>query len=238
MFMPPSDLNRSIHISPNSVLRIVVGMAAGIVVLHSLSWLALESGWTKARLVHLLFDLRAEGNLSSYFAALLLLLNGILCLVSARIEEGSTTERHGWLVAGLVLLFLSADEAGQVHEKLNKSMRALVGEGYGGLLKFAWVVPYSLLLTGVAAYLLPWLRRLPGVTRKGVLIAGVVYVSGALLMELVESAQAHLDQDHVRVVVAYTVEETLELAGQLFFLRTVLLHLQGWPGALSIRFSS
>lgn len=201
--------------------------AGGVVVaLHLASWWALHLGVAKARVIHLLFDLRGEGNLSAYYAALLLLTGGIVALLIARGGHAQGVMRRGWWLLALVLLFLSADEAGQVHEKFNKSMGALVGEGHMGTLHFAWVLPYAVLTAVFALVSVPWLRALPARTRRGLLVAGAVYVAGALGMEPVESMMVHMDQGSPAVVLSCTLEESLELAGLTLCLAVLLDHLR------------
>ncbi len=196
---------------------------------------ALHLGIGGARVVHLLFDLRAEGNLSAYYAALLLLAGGVAALLIAHGPRSEGRVRQGWWLLALVLLFLSTDEAGQVHEKLNKSMRALLGEGFMGTLRFGWVVPYAVLTALFAALSIPWLRALPARTRRGLLVAGAVYVAGALGMEPVESMMVHMDQSSPAVVLACTLEESLELAGLTLCLSVLLGHMQRHVQRIDLR---
>jgi hypothetical protein len=78
---------------------------------------------------------------------------------------------------------MSLDETATLHEKLLHPVRnALHAEGF---FYFAWVIPGALFVLGFLAVTFGFLRRLAADTRRRFLVAGFIYVSGSLGMEMV-----------------------------------------------------
>lgn len=216
-------------------MRWSILVTVSIIVLHMAGWVLDRQGVAQVKVVRLLFDLRAEGNVASAFSALLWLVAALLMALLHVQERSSPSGRAewGWL-AGL-FLFLACDEVAQVHEKLNKSMRALLGGGDQGILNYAWVIPYAVFMALVLGCCIRFLRAVDQRTSRGLLLAGAVFVAGAMGMELVESAHTHLPLDAPLVFVSTTVEETLEMTGVLLLIHTLLRHWQRHVDGMQVR---
>lgn len=160
------------------------------------------------------FSLSMERNVPTWFATCLLFACGALLFRIAR----ATAEAHlafvrHWRALGAIFLFMSLDEAIEIHEYL-----AYVVEGRGWLY-FSWVVPAAVIVLVVGAAFARFLGHLEPVTRRRFVVAGIVYVSGALLCELPLGAwtERHGD-DNLGYAFIDFVEETLELVGAGYFL--------------------
>lgn len=110
-------------IVPARVLQVLLSIIAALVLLGLLLpshpiWLGRESatlGLLAAR-----FDLDGEGNLPSYFSALQLLACGlVLTLFALQHRRTGSRWRHHWTVLACGFVYLSFDEAAQLHELLN-----------------------------------------------------------------------------------------------------------------------
>ncbi len=72
-------------------------------------------------------------------------------------------------------------------------------------------------------------------TRTQVVMAGVIFVSGALGVEMLGAREADLNgYDTVTYCVLYSLEEMLEMLGIILFIYALLSHLAREPGGLSV----
>lgn len=182
-----------------------------------------------------LFDFNNEGNLPTLFSVLLLIGAAALLFVLGAADAHAT--RRGWYWLSAVFVFLALDEGAGIHDSLTLPLRTLLGTD--GILYFAWVIPYALLVGAVFVTSIPLLRRLPAVTRNLFLLAGALYVGGALGIELVEGWQVTRDggQKLVAFFAWVALEESLEMIGVAVFIHALLRHLVATHPNLSLRFA-
>ena len=157
-----------------------------------------------------LFSLSFEGNLPTWYSSALLLGCGIL--LAAIAARAASHRRHWGLLAG-VFVYMSLDEVATLHERLNGLVEL------GGVLTFGWVIPAALVVAALGIAYLPFLRALPATTRRRFIVAGAIYVGGALLMELPLGlwTSGHGDENLGYVLIDF-VEETMEMTGATLFL--------------------
>lgn len=182
------------------------------------SWLA-----EAARLV----NLDAEGNLPTYVSTMLLAGVAVgLGTAAALVRARGGRSWPLWLPAA-VAGFLSLDELASLHEQL-----ALLADlaGVGGGLTFTWVVPGALVALVVGVVLLLAARRLSRQLRVRLVVAGVVYLVGAVVVEAASSplftptpeGVAEAPAQSVAYVLLNVVEEGMEMVGALLALRAAL----------------
>lgn len=185
-----------------------------------------------------LFDVETELSVPAWFSsALLLLCAGCLWVVARSVRAAGRRFPRHWMGLATAFLFLSLDEASGFHERFLRPMRAVVGSE--GPLFFAWVVPYTVLVAVLGATYLRFLFHLPAPHRWSFVIAGAVYVGGALGFEMLggmrASAFADRGSDPLYLSLV-TVEEALEMGGLILFLRALGRYFAaGFPDA-SLRF--
>jgi hypothetical protein len=161
-------------------------------------------------------SLSLEANVPTWYSSMLLF-SAALALHAAGTDD-ARWRAHWW---GLALAFagISLDEVAGFHERLNGLARL------GGVLHFAWVIPFAVLVAVVGLLCVPFLRALPSSTRTRFVLAGTLYVGGALGVELVLGAwtDRHGPMNLVyRLIDA--VEEAGEIAGVSLFVWAVLAH--------------
>lgn len=215
--------------------RVLVLGAAVLVLLHVITGLAMHHGLLRTPLFFMLFDLREEANLPQFYSSFLMLCSAALMFIAHRALPVPSS-RWGWRLPALVFLFLAADEVGQLHEKTIKITRTMLGGGDLGAFNYAWVVPYSVLVIAFAAWGIGFLRALHDRrTVVGLVVSGLVFVSGAMGVEMVEGALMHHGRDSLVMWTAYTIEESLEFTGLLLLLRTLLGHLRRNGAVIALR---
>ncbi len=223
-----------VTLDPGALTR---AAAWAIVLLASLS---LMFAWPAARSEaverwYRFFFADFEGNAPSWFSALLLLWCG---LVAGVIAAATRALRHAdwglWVVVGVGLAALSADEAASFHELLVRPLRALVGGS--PWLRYPLILPGTVAVLCAAAVLWGFVRRLPGGTRRAILNGGSVFLAGALGLETVGGwYDPELHGASTTYVWLATVEEVCEMAGVTIVLRGLLGHLEHHVGALEVR---
>src|SRR5687767_12376858 len=178
------------------------------------------------------FKVDRETSIPTYFSALLLLAAAAaLGVIAARLARRPYAAHWRWLA--VIFLYLSVDEAAGLHELVMNPARELLGAR--GFLFFTWVVPAAaLLLVFAAAYWRFW-RHLPAPLRRGLALAGTLYVVSAVGIEMLG---ARMHESFGRMDVRYAVVALAEEAGEMFaivlLLRALLWYLAGDARAVSI----
>ncbi|GIG27483.1 hypothetical protein Cma02nite_00830 [Cellulomonas marina] len=160
-----------------------------------------------------LLDPDREGNLWSWYSVTLLLALAVALGVGALQRTGR--RRRAYLVLTGVAVFLSADEGAQLHETLSLVGNFVLGSGGP---TFAWVLPGALLAAAVAVGLVVVARDVEPRLRLRLVLAGLVFLTGALGVESVGGSFAEglvMGQDvpPSPYYVLVALEETLELLG-------------------------
>lgn len=163
------------------------------------------------------FWLDSEYNIPSWFSSSLLWLSGVLLIAIAFFVQ---TERRNysahWMLLGFAFLVISMDEAIAVHEWLIEPVRAAFNTT--GIFYFAWIIPAAVvLIVGLVAYI-PFLRYLPDRTRSIFVNAGILYVSGAIGMEMIGGAAHSGEISRSFYQIAMPIEEMLEMCGIILFI--------------------
>lgn len=174
-------------------------------------------GWRPNSLALAAVDLNREWSLPSLFSGAQLLLAAWLLGRTASIERESGRPWAAWAGLCAAFVFFSADETFSIHETLNAPLRASLHTA-GGALHHAWVVPYAVLTAALGALYIPFLRRLASRDRNLFVLAGAIFVGGAVGCELVGSwLQAGSTVKTIPVVVEILIEETMEMGGIALF---------------------
>lgn len=194
--------------------------AAALVSMLGLAVEALHARVTCDALEALLpkLSLSYEANLPTWFSSSLLLACAVAAGAIAR-ERGSLY-RHWWFIAVLAA-YMSLDEAAEIHEHLG----GLVGTN--GVLYFDWVIPAAVLVVALVLAFVPFIRALAPTTRTRLIVAGLVYVGGALLMELpLGWWTEHHGPDGFGYALIDWCEETMEMVGAVLAFGALLAHRQ------------
>ena len=170
------------------------------------------------------FDVSSERNVPTAWSALLLL---SCAVTSALLSRGGS----GWVLVAVTCAFLALDESFELHERLG-GVGASVADDR---LHFAWVVPGAAVACVVGLLLLQRLRAQPAQVRRRLVLAGAVYLTGALVLETVSGQvlRAHGGGGTAYTLVT-SLEEGLEMAGASLLLAALLVQLrQRKPGRYS-----
>jgi endoglucanase len=181
-----------------------------------------------------LFDFDMEKNVPTLFNVCLFILNAALFLILWNATRINGKTQFVWLLLSAVFLFLSIDELSSVHEHLSVAVSAAFNPT--GIFRFAWVIPYGIALLVLTGFVLPSICRLPKGIRFWFILSGVIYVSGALGLEMLGGKyfeSIHNAPDVLYVVIT-TFEESLEMIGLIVLVYALLIFLQREYGGFAL----
>jgi hypothetical protein len=196
--------------------------------MSSVSLKLLALGTRHERLVKLaaIFDVNAEHNIPTWFASWLLMMSALVAMLLARstTDRSDRLMRSGWIISSVCFALMSLDEVVGLHERTNGAARRLLRITEHGWLNYAWVVPGLIVVATGLLLLRRFLAALPRRTLARLLLAGAVYFSGAIGVEIVGGWHAgRYGEDNPLYVALTSIEEFMEFAGAILFLRTLLL---------------
>ncbi|HEY5781525.1 MAG TPA: hypothetical protein VIT66_06625 [Lysobacter sp.] len=174
-----------------------------------------------------LFNLDYERNIPTLYSVVLLLCAfGLLALIAMLEQRSTRRDVTYWVVLAIGFLGMAVDEACSLHETLDVPIRARFKGVHFGLLYYVWVVPAGVLVAALGLYFLGFLRRLPAATRRGFIVAAVIYLGGAVGVELFEGRlhEAYGTQN-LGYSLLVAVEEGMEMAGVIIFIHALLNYL-------------
>ena len=165
------------------------------------------------------FDVGSERNVPTAWSAGLLLASAVTAaLLAAQARSGS-----GWALVAVTCAVLALDESFELHERLGGLGAAVADDR----LHFAWVVPGAALAAVVGLVLLRRLRSQPLQVRRRLVVAGAVYLAGALVLETVSGTALRSYGAGGKVyTLVISAEEGLEMAGASLLLAALVLQLR------------
>lgn len=191
-------------------------------------------GWGK--LVKL-FNVSRETALPTWYSIIAILTCALLLgVISA--AKWHARDRFRWHWAGLALAFLgiSIDEQIMAHEGLATPVRNLLNTG--GIFYYAWVIPALAFMAVFALVYMRFVLSLPEPFWRLFVIAALLYVGGALGMEMVGSWLADTrGVETLTYQTVATIEEIGEMSGIAVFLYALLNYLRRRIGPITVNLS-
>lgn len=163
-----------------------------------------------------LFNVNFEANIPTYYQSFALMVCAVLLVIISKFHHAGNEPYRLWGGLAVIFLFLSIDEFTMIHEKFVLPFREIFNTS--GFLYFAWVIPYAVLVGVVGLVYLKFLLRLPRRTRLLFVVAGLLYVSGALGFELLDGYFVSAGVDNIKFALTNSIEEFLEMFGVIVFL--------------------
>jgi hypothetical protein len=206
-------------------------MFASVVVCLLLAHVATQLGLyllgldTQKGLVRL-FDLNQENNVPTWFASgTLLLCSLLLAYIALSKQRAAGGYAAHWLGLSGIFLFLSLDEVASIHELWGLWLYSRYR--FTGYLFYAWVIPGSIIVCVVLMAYYRFLLHLPARTRMLFLLAGALYVGGAIGLDLPEGYYHSLYGNQTLVFSSMVLlEEGLEMVGVVVFLYALLSYVE------------
>jgi hypothetical protein len=176
------------------------------------------------------FNMDQEANFPTYFNTILLFMVAQTFFLMGKSKEGNNDFyfRTYWYFLSVIFVFLSIDELASIHEWFIDLIPHVFGIGGTGIFKFAWIVPYGIFVIALGFYSITFLLSLKKEYQVKYLIAGAVYISGAVIVEafggiVFEQNKGIPTFDYILFFV--TPEETMEMLPLIYIINLNLKYL-------------
>ncbi len=233
--------SNQITLNPYSIIRIL-GLVAFLLIIASIVGQLMTHLTGHGHIYGLvpLLNLDNENNIPTFFSSFLLLFAALLLMVITILARNSKASYvSGWAILSSGFLFMAFDEAFSLHEELNEPTRTLLGNDIHGVFYYSWVIPAIPLVLVIALFFLKFLLYLPAKTRLNFLIGAILYIGGAIGIEMIGGFYASLYGTYnLTYSMIVTVEESLEMAGSIIFIWALLEYIADKHKEVRLMFDS
>lgn len=214
-----------LKLRPNKLTLLLSIIAMGLFAMNCVVLLAKAAGYDLGGLVPL-FDMDQEQNLPTFFSTFLAVIASSLLLMIGLVRKQMQRRWGLWIGLSAVFLFVGIDDFVGIHEQLSRPIRSYMPTN--DLLYFAWIIPYCLLVMLLAGIYGRFVFEMPVGIRNGLLLAATLFLAGSLGFEVLEDQllAAGFFSKSAFYGVLTTVEESLELAGLIVFIHTLMNYIE------------
>ncbi|MFC4872328.1 multidrug transporter [Negadavirga shengliensis] len=211
-----------IRLIPKDALKLLLAVVSILLIINVLGIILHFNfeGATITWYVMNYFDFNQEANIPAFYSAIMLLVSSVLLFLITYIEKKRGDKYLPWLGLALLFLFLSLDEATEIHEALIGFTRKHLNTS--GYFHYAWIIPYGAALIVMILIYLPFFLRLPRKVFRLFVLSGAIFVTGAIGFEMLGGKVIEEQGFTVEYAIYYTFEELLEMVGVVIFIFTLL----------------
>ncbi|MDZ4874230.1 MAG: hypothetical protein CLLPBCKN_003626 [Chroococcidiopsis cubana SAG 39.79] len=218
--------SQNIYLSPQKIVRFLLILVFSIIfvcVLVQASTYLLPSYPLQDTLVSL-FNIDGEQNVPAFFSWSLLLFCALL-LGAIAYSKKANREPYAshWTALAIIFFYLYIDEAIGIHERIGLIVRDKFNPS--GFFYFAWTIPGSILTIICFLAFLRFINSLPSKIKYLFLLAGSMYVGGALLVEMCNGYYRSLYGDSPIYYALTAVEEGMEMLGIVTFIYGLMTYI-------------
>lgn len=171
-----------------------------------------------------LFDVGKDSNVPTWYSSIALLFCSLLLAFIATSQKTART-RYAlhWKVLSAIFLYISIDEVAMIHESADVILGSSISRT--GFLTYGWVaVGIPLTLIFVLSYL-KFLAHLPKKIRLLFVVAGTIFIGGALGAEIFAGRHYELSGFDMTYAMITAVEEFCEMLGIVVFIYALLTYI-------------
>ena len=181
-----------------------------------------------------LFRLDEEINIPTLYSSLALAFCSTLLAIISYMKRAINSNYTGyWKALSLIFLYLAIDEMCTIHEIFNAIKPILNASGF---LYYTWVIPGSIFVAVFVLIFWRFIQSLPKKTKNLFIIAGTMYVGGAIGMEMIGGYHAEAyGQATFMYSLITTFEESLEMFGIAVFIYALLSYIASHLNVVNLR---
>lgn len=181
------------------------------------------------------FNLDEEGNFPSFYSAVAILVcSGLFAVIACEQQRNQKPYWPQWWGLAAIFLFLSLDEAAQIHELFDNDT-LLSGLQTTGLWAWPWVIPYLIL---VVLFTIVFFKFFLSLSTQYKLLFGAsagLYVFAAIGMEMVGAFVYELTgRKTLTYVLIFSLEEMIEMFSIVLLIYSLLWFIEQEVKTLSI----
>jgi len=226
---------QTVEISPKRFLTLLLGIDIGLAIAGILSNLLTYFSDKNIDFLMMRFNLGAEESLPTWYSSFqLLICAALLLLIGLRARKNEETFSRHWLGLSLLFLYISIDEIATFRESVARLSQSYVNTS--GIFYYTWVIVAIPAVALLALLYAKFIFQLPKQVKILVILAGGLFLSGAIGLEMVtalihsNSGSQVLAEASPQVNLAYslvtTLEETFEIVGVTIFLYALSIYIK------------
>jgi len=218
---------RSIKVNISRIILVLGLIAFSLVLFSIVGQLLLKPDQpTHIQGLITLFNSAAEGNLPTYYSSVLLLIAALLLLVVTLTERTIKSRFVSyWAFLTFGFIYLSMDEMLVLHESISQFIRAVTDYSGEGVLSSPWVILGAITVTVIFMMFFKFIIHLDRKTKYLFLLAGALYVGGAIGFEIIENLYADSHGQDLVYSMMQNLEEGMEMAGIIVFIYGLLKYI-------------
>lgn len=180
------------------------------------------------------FSLEQEANLPTWFCGMGLLLCAVLlCLTAAGARAAGDKRAGSWGLLAGIFAFLSLDEVAALHERAIVVLHALPNNAH-----MAGSLAALLVATVVVLRFWPFVNSLPASIRNQFLIAGTVFLAGAVGIDLLEAKVGdYLHHERLHLLIS-PFEKMFQMVAITVFLGALMQYMAERTPRFSMRWAA
>jgi len=223
-----------LKLNPKKIVGVLSAAVAVLAILHVIACLPLFFMGRSHPLGFLSLD--GESNLPAMFSVALLWCSAILTACIAWAGKDGLIKRVFWIGLSLAFVLVGLDEGTMIHERVPGYIQQYTE--ISGLFYSSWVALYAVFLVLFVAIYGRFFLSLPPDTRRHLVFAVLLYLGGAIGVEIVGWIWV---EDHGKESVYHVLvlaEEILEMAGGIAFIYTFSSYIDRHLPNLRLRITS
>ena len=228
----------TLKISPQKVTRLLIIIVFCLILVSSIAQFGafFLNQSSSAGYSGRLFRLDEEINIPTLYSSLALAFCSILLGIIGYLKKVVNAKyANYWKALSFIFLYLAVDEMCSIHEMLS-AIRPLINAR--GIFYFAWVIPGFIFVLLLLVVFWQFIQSLPKKIRNLFLIAGTIYVTGAIGVEMIGGyhSQAY-GEDNPLYSLITTIEESMEMFGIIVFIHALLSYMTSHLKLINFRVS-
>ena len=170
-----------------------------------------------------LFSLSAENSAARIFSGGLFFICSILLYIIWKQMKQKNQIHIIWLLIAGLFLFLALEDLLMIYDIIIRPVRKMYDISFK-----AWVISVGILLIIMAFMFFPVWRNLEDSVKKWLSISAITYLCGSIVFELMGHARLYQTEGSKDIIydIFDIVEESLEFAGLIIFIYSLLLIIQ------------
>lgn len=212
---------KTFYVSPKQVTRFLFLIATGLTAV-SFAASCLKNGFDIVSMAPL--EVGNDSSLPTWYSSFALLICALLlALVTAIKKKVGDAYTYYWFFLSALFFYISIDEVATLRETLDTATPSYLG----GAFYYTWTVVGIPFVVIFAITYLKFLASLPKDTKRLFVVAGGVFVLGAVGIEMLASLiHSHYGSaDSMLHATVTTFEEYFEMLGIIIFIYALLLYL-------------
>ncbi len=226
-----------INIFPRQITKLLICVVLALTIIHCVfEFIKYGLGYSEISHIGSIFDFEYDSNLTTWYSSITLLACSLLlAIIAIAKKQDQDSYSFHWKMLAIIFAVMSLDEVAMLHERAGNLIDILSPVEYTGWLNYQWVLLGIPLTAIIAIAYLRFIVHLPTKTRNLFILAGALFVGGALGLEILAGYQESLNTSSDFLYELFTtIEELWEKLGVLVFIHALLTYIEKYISTVQI----